>query len=300
VSASVLYDKLGPRTRQRILVGSIVAGIAFAAVAVWVVLRLQAQGQLTEEKWGPVLNPANPFFVAFWTNLGLALLRNGEAAVLAMVLSLFLGTLLTVTRLNLPRWGRWVLVAPMEFFRGLPVVIVIFFAGRVLPELRVSLPPLWYLVIGLTAYNSVIIAEIVRAGLASLPVGQAEAAAAVGLTRGQSMRTILLPQAFRTMLPALISQLVVIFKDTSLGFVIQYVEVVKFVGIATQELRNPLQLYLTVGAIFVISNYLLSRLAAWIDRLLSPPPRPGTAAGKAWATGTLRVSSVDTNAAAGG
>ena len=269
MSTSVLFDAPGPRARRRILLGSILAGAALAAVGVFVVLRLQAQGQLTEEKWGPVVNPANPYFVALWANLGLALLRNVQAAGLAMAFSLALGTLLAVTRISLPRWGRWIVIGPMEFFRGLPVVIAIFFAAQVLPELGVQLPLLWYLVIGLTAYNSVIMAEIVRAGIASLPRGQAEASAALGLTRGQSMRSVLLPQAFRAMLPALISQLVVVFKDTSLGFVILYAEAVRFVQIATQELRNPLQLYLTVGAIFVLVNYLLSKLAERVERRLS-------------------------------
>ncbi|MGH4012553.1 MAG: amino acid ABC transporter permease [Pseudonocardiaceae bacterium] len=271
MSTSALFDRPGPRTRRRILLASVVAGVGLAALAVLVVLRLQAQGQLTEEKWGPVLNPSNPYFIALWTGLGQALLRNVQAAVLAMAFSLLLGTMLAVTRINLPRWARWAVVGPMEFFRGLPVVIAIFFAARILPTLGVDLPLLWYLVIGLTAYNSVIIAEIVRAGIASLPRGQAEAAAAVGLTRGQSMRSILLPQAFRAMLPALISQLVVIFKDTSLGFVILYAEAVRFVQIAIQlpELRNPLQLYLTVGVIFILINYLLSKLAVWVERRLS-------------------------------
>lgn len=269
MSTSVLFDTPGPRTRQRIRVASAAAGVVLAGLAVFVVLRLHAQGQLTEQKWGPVINPANPHFVALWTGLGQALLRNVQAAVLAMAFSLVLGTLLAVTRISLPPWGRWAVVAPMELFRGLPVVIAIFFAARALPVLGVELPLLWYLVIGLTAYNSVIIAEIVRAGIATLPRGQAEAAAALGLTHGQSLRSILLPQAFRTMLPALISQLVVIFKDTSLGFVILYVEAARFVQFAIQELGNPLQLYLTVGVIFILVNYLLSRLAVAVERRLS-------------------------------
>jgi glutamate transport system permease protein len=269
VTTSVLFDSPGPRTRRRILLGSVVACLALAAVAVFVVLRLRAQGQLTEERWGPILNPANPYFTALWTGLGTALLRNAQAAVLAMSLSLLLGTLLAVTRVGLPRWARWAVVGPMELLRGLPVVIAIFFAARMLPEFGVDLPLLWYLVIGLTAYNMVIIAEIVRAGLASLPRGQAEAAAAVGLTPGQAMRSILLPQAFRAMLPALISQLVVIFKDTSLGFVIGYLEAVKITSIAAQQLHNPLQLYLTIGVIFILINYLLSKLAMSVERRLS-------------------------------
>jgi glutamate transport system permease protein len=190
-------------------------------------------------------------------------------------------------------------VVPIEFFRGLPVVIAIFFAARVLPELGVDLPLLWYLVIGLTAYNSVIIAEIVRAGIASLPRGQAEAAAAVGLTQGQALRSILLPQAIRVMLPALISQLVVIFKDTSLGLVIQYVEAVRFVGIAIQELHNPLQLYLTVGAIFILINYGVSRLAVWTERRLTHRGRQGMAVPRATAAMPSGTTLAGTSAAGG-
>jgi glutamate transport system permease protein len=296
---ALLYDRPGPRTRRRIQAVSIIVGLALAALVVLVILRLAAQGQLTEEKWGPVVNPANPFFVALWTNLGLAVLRNAEAAVLAMVFSLLLGAVLAVTRISLPRWGRWSVVAPMEFFRGLPVVIAIFFAARVLPELGVSLPLLWYLVIGLTAYNSVIIAEIVRAGIASLPRGQAEAAAAVGLTRGQALRLILVPQAVRVMLPALISQLVVIFKDTSLGFVIQYVEAVRFVGIAIQQVRNPLQLYLAIGVIFILINYGLSRLAVWAEWRLTRV-RPSAVVPKATTTLTPGEPTLTGTSAAGG
>jgi glutamate transport system permease protein len=299
VSTAVLYDRPGPRTRRRILVGSIVTSVALAVLIVLVMLRLAAQGQLTGEKWGPIINPANPFFVALWTNLGLALLRNAEAAVLAMVFSLLLGTMLAVTRISLPRWARWSVVAPMEFFRGLPVVITIFFAGRILPELGVNLPLLWYLVIGLTAYNSVIFAEIVRAGIASLPRGQTEAAAAVGFSHGQALRVILLPQAFRVMLPALISQLVVIVKDTSLGFVILYIDAVRFVAIAIQELGNPLQLYLTVGAIFILINYLLSRLAAWTEQRLTRRGRPDVAVVKA-ATSAPGTTALAGTSAAGG
>jgi glutamate transport system permease protein len=274
----VLFDRPGPRTRRRIMVGSIVTGLGLGVLAILVLVRLAAGGQLTEEKWGPVINPANPSFAALWVNLGLALLNNIEAAVLAMVFSILLGTVLAVTRISLPRWGRWTVVAPMEFFRGLPVVIAIFFASRILPELGVSLPLRWYLVIGLTAYNSVIIAEIVRAGVASLPRGQSEAAAAVGLTREQALRVVLLPQAIRVMLPALISQLVVIFKDTSLGFVILYGEAVRFVAIAIQELHNPLQLYLTIGAIFILINYGVGRLAVWTEQRLTHRGRRGLAA----------------------
>jgi glutamate transport system permease protein len=166
-------------------------------------------------------------------------------------------------------WYRWAIVGVIELLRGIPVVIAIFFAARVLPEFGIDLPVLWFLVIGLTAYNMVIIAEIVRAGVNSLPRGQGEAGAALGLTRWQVLRTILLPQAFRTMLPALISQLVVVLKDTSLGFIVSYQELVRTAGILVQNLGNPIPIYLVIAGIFILINYLLSRFAVVVEHRLS-------------------------------
>ncbi|MDQ3987778.1 MAG: amino acid ABC transporter permease [Actinomycetota bacterium] len=269
MSTPVLYDIPGPRALRRALLGSIVAGTVLLAVLGLVLYRLAGQGQLSEERWGPLVNPFDPQFAAVWTGLLEALGLNITAAALAMVLSLAIGTLLALTRITSATWYRWAVVGVIEVLRGLPVVIAIFLSYRILPELGVELPRIWYLVIGLTAYNAVVIAEIVRSGVASLPRGQAEAASAIGLTRGQSLRLVQLPQAFRIMLPALISQLVVVFKDTSLGFIILFPEVISFARIAIQTLGNPLQLYFVIAVLFIAINYLLGRFAQWVERRLS-------------------------------
>ena len=267
--SSVLYDAPGPHTRRRALIGSLLTGAVLLGVLVLVLLRLAEQGQLSEEKWGPLVNPANDVFAAVWSLLGEALVNTLTAAALAMAFSLLIGTGLAVLRITSAPWYRWAVVGFVELFRGLPVVIAIFFAARVLPELGVDLPILWFLVIGLTAYNSVIIAEIIRAGVAALPRGQSEAAASLGLTRGQSLRLVVLPQAFRTMLPALISQLVVVLKDTSLGFIISYQELVRTAQVVIQNLFNPIQTYFVVAVIFIVINYALSKLAEYVERRLS-------------------------------
>ncbi len=132
---------------------------------------------------------------------------------------------------------------------------------------------LWYLVIGLTLYNSVIIAEILRAGVTSLPRGQREAALAVGHDAvAGSMRTVELPQAFRVMLPALISQVVVILKDTSLVALLAFFGFDELLGNGeqiAQVLDNPIQSLFVIAAIFILINYGLSRLAIWAERRLS-------------------------------
>ena len=276
MTVPVLYDVPGPVTRRRTAIGTTVAGVALAGLVVLVLVQLGSRGQLDGAKWGPLFNPFNPYFLAVWTVLGEGLANTVLAAALTLVFALTIGTLLVVLRLASTRAFRWIIVSIIELFRGLPVVITIYFASRVLPEIGISLPPLWYLVIGLTAYNCVIIAEIIRSGVAALPRGQTEAALAVGLTRLQAIRRIQLPPAFRIMLPALISQLVVIVKDTSLGFVIfgfsEFVRtantVIQFFG-GQEGIQLPLQMYVAVALVFILINYGLGKLAEFVQRRLA-------------------------------
>jgi glutamate transport system permease protein len=269
MTASVLYDAPGPVTRRRTLISSVVAGAIIAVVLVVVAYRLAASGQFAGERWSPLFNPADGDFVAVWNLLGNALVATLIAAALTLVFALVIGTAFAVTRIIAAPWYRWLVVGVVDLLRGIPVVIAIFFAARVLPEAGLDLPLLWFLVIGLTAYNSVIIAEIIRTGVQSLPRGQSEAGYSIGLTRGQVLSSILLPQAFRIMLPALISQLVVIVKDTSLGFIITYQEFVRTANLIIQELQNPIQIYLLVAVIFIVINYSLGKLAEYVERTLS-------------------------------
>jgi glutamate transport system permease protein len=282
---AVLYDAPGPATRRRTLIASVVAVVLLAVIAAWVLYRLGQAGVFTEEMWGPLINPTNEYFSQVWTRLGLALVATIVAAVLTLVFSLVIGTALAVSRISAAPWYRWLVVGFIEVFRGLPVVITIFLAWRMLPAFGIVVDPLWPLVIGLTLYNSVIIAEIVRTGVASLPRGQAEAGFSLGLTRAQVLGSIQLPQAFRVMLPALISQLVVIVKDTSLGFIISYEEFVRTANQIIQFLHNPIPVYFFVALIFIVINYSLGRLAEYVERRLSraqrtaaPPAAPEAAA----------------------
>ena len=266
---TVLYEAPGPRARRRSRIASALVSVALLGLLAWVLVRLAERRQLSADRWGPLINPADPTFSSLWRLLGQALGNTLVAAALAMVFSLVIGTLLAVSRVVSAPWYRWAIVGVVELLRGVPVVIAIFFAYRALPEFGIDLPTLWYLVIGLTAYNSVIIAEIMRAGILAVPKGQSEAAYAIGMRRHQVLGSILLPQAFRSMLPALISQLVVIVKDTSLGFIISYFELVRQAQVIVQNLFNPIQVYFTIAVIFILINYGLSKLAVYVENRLS-------------------------------
>jgi glutamate transport system permease protein len=159
-------------------------------------------------------------------------------------------------------------VAWVELFRGLPLLLVILFLFLGLPQVGVTISTFWALVGGLTLYNSAVIAEIFRAGILSLPKGQTEAAYSIGLRRGQTLQLILLPQAVRLMLPALISQLVTLLKDTSLGFVIAYAELLRTGRNAVEFLggRYSIPVYTAIAVIYIAVNASLSFLARWLDR----------------------------------
>lgn len=292
---TVLYDAPGPRARRITLISSIVAVFVLAAGAYFLIYRpLDEQGQFSMELWGPLIDPGNELFRLVWARLRDGFVATLTAAALAIISSLIFGTALAVLRIQLKSLSRrrfTGLAAPasiglrglslllnaisrffVEVFRGLPVVITIFFVASALPELGVDLGDiLWYLVIGLTLYNMVVIGEILRSGMEGLPSGQREAADAMGLTSFQTTRMILLPQAFRIMLPALISQLVVVLKDTSLGFIISYEEVLRVSGQIIQALPqpNPIQVYFVVGVIYILVNYALSKLAEYVQRRLA-------------------------------
>ncbi|MEO3777362.1 amino acid ABC transporter permease [Micromonospora sp. B11E3] len=291
-TTSVLYDIPGPRQRRITLIGSVVATVAVLVGAYFLIYKpLDDKGQLSMELWGPLVDPSNENFSQVWDRIGLGFKNTLIAAALAIVSSLVVGTLLAVLRIQLKSLTRrrfTGLATPLsylvrglslllsavtrvcvEVFRGLPVVLTIFFVARGFPEFGITFDNLWYLVIGLTVYNSVVIAEILRSGMQGLPGGQAEAAAAIGLSPLQTTRMILLPQAFRIMLPALISQLVVVLKDTSLGFIISYEETLNIGKQIIGVLNNPIQVYVVIGALFIVVNYSLSKLAQYVQHRLS-------------------------------
>jgi len=279
--SSVLYDEPGPVARRRALIGTIIASLALLALIGVAIKRLADRGQFEADLWSPLLNPSDENFAPVWELIGKGLLATVTAAVLAIAFSLVIGTALGTARMLLGKWQRMPLVGVIELLRGLPVIVTIFYVyilTRSL-DLDISFLPgedgLWFLVIGLTLYNSVIIAEILRAGVAALPRGQGEAALAIGMTPRQAMATVQLPQAFRTMLPALISQLVVVLKDTSLVAVLGlYTELLKRGNLISLNLDNPIQTLFIIGLIFIAMNYALSRLATYAERRLSRAGRP--------------------------
>ena len=262
MSEAVLYDAVGPRGRRRILVGT-VAGVLLVAVVLGVaVARLAAKGSFDAALWRVLTEGAVQRLI------GRGLVATLRAAVVAMALSMAVGAVLAIGRLSRRAWVAGLAGVWVELFRGLPLLLLILFLFLGLPAVGVTISVFWALVAGLTLYNSAVIGEIFRAGILSLPKGQTEAAYAIGLRRGQTLRLILVPQAVRRMLPALISQLVTLLKDTSLGFVIGYAELLRNGRTAVEFLggRYSIPIYTAIAAVYIAVNASLSFLARWLDR----------------------------------
>jgi glutamate transport system permease protein len=262
VSEAVLYDAVGPRGRRRILLGSIAGVLGVAAVVGVAVARLAAKGSFDPELWRVLTEGAVQRLI------GRGLVATLRAAVVAMVLAMALGAVLAVGRLSRRAWVARLAGAWVELFRGLPLLLLILFLFLALPAVGVTISVFWALVAGLTLYNGAVIGEIFRAGILSLPRGQTEAAYAIGLRRSQTLRLILVPQAVRRMLPALISQLVTLLKDTSLGFVIGYAELLRNGRTAVEFLggRYSIPIYTAIAVVYIAVNASLSLLARWLDR----------------------------------
>jgi glutamate transport system permease protein len=252
---TVLGDALGPRARRRVWVASAVAGVLLLVLLAMAGQRLADKGQLDPDQWRPFTEAAVLRFL--WQGL----LNTLRAALAAMGLALVVGAFLALGRLARTGPVRWVAGAWVEFFRAVPLLLLIYFAGLGLPKYGIDLPVFWYLVLALVAYNSSVLAEIFRAGILSLDRGQAEAAYAVGLSYWQAMFFVVVPQAVRRMVPAVVSQLVTLLKDTSLGFVITFEELLRRGRINGEFYGNGLQSLTVVALVYIVVNFTLSRTA---------------------------------------
>jgi glutamate transport system permease protein len=260
MTAPTLGEDLGPRGRRNVLIVTVVVALALIGVVWLAIQRFASNGQLEAERWAWLWE--NPDVLEFFS---IGLWNTLRVAAVSMVLAVVLGAVLALTRLSLTPFVRWTSGTWTEVFRAVPLLLLIYFTARLLGRYGIQVSNFWVLVIGLVLYNGAVLGEIFRAGILSLPLGQAEAAFSVGLTYWQAMRLVILPQALRRMIPALVSQLVTLLKDTSLGFVLPYEELLRRGQIAGEFTGFVLQAYLLVAAIYVLVNFALSRLARTLE-----------------------------------
>ena len=261
--STVLYDVPGPRARRRYLAYGVVGALALAGIGAFVIYRFAKTGQFNAQKWKIFSYPM------VRSSLYAGLRNTLKAFALGSVLALVFATVFAAGRLSDHRLVRLPARLVVELFRLIPLVILIFLLYYGVTDAKEKL---WSLAIGLMLYNGAVLAETFRAGIEAVPRGQREAAFALGMRKSQVMRTVLLPQAIRAMLPAIVSQLVVLLKDTALGFLIVYDELLdqgKDLFSANEFERPVIPVSIVVAAVYIAMCSLLSLLARYLQRRMS-------------------------------
>jgi glutamate transport system permease protein len=261
---AVLYDIAGPRARSRNMLIGVIGTAAVLAVIGFIGYRFVVTGQFDGSKWEFIQYQAIQMTIlqGLWGTI--------SAFLVASVLSLIFGAVFAAGRLSEHAWLRVPSTVIVEFFRGIPLLVLIFLLYFGLSRtFGINVPAFWAVVVGLMLYNGSVFAEIFRSGINALPRGQSEAAYGLGLRKTQVMTNVLLPQSIRAMLPTIVSQLVVVLKDTALGFIITYFEllfVVRQLGSQLQLDSPLLQVGLVVAVIYIGLCSLLSWFAGYLSK----------------------------------
>jgi glutamate transport system permease protein len=266
--SSVLYDVPGPKARRVSVIGSVVGSLLILGLLAWIISTLAQQGIFEGRRWA-IFTRAD-----VWTLLGNGIGATLSAAAVAAVIAFPLGLLLCLLRISDLAAIRIPTRIVLEFLRGMPVVLMMLFVLLVFGTNQFIA-----VVAGLVLYNSAVFAEIIRAGIQSLPKGQREAGLTVGLTSFQSRMIIELPQAIRRMMPSLVAQLVVLLKDTSLGYIVAYGELLRAVQVMADFLGTQylFPIFFVAAAIYIAINLCVSRIAVWIERRGSKKAAGGVA-----------------------
>ncbi|MBP3034904.1 amino acid ABC transporter permease [Arthrobacter sp. zg-ZUI100] len=263
---AVLFDVPGPRAKRRILVFNILGALLVLGILAVAVNGLAEKDQFEAAKWTPFLE-----WETWQYTLLPGLLATLKAAGVAVITSIAFGLVFGFGRLSQLAPLRWVCDVVVEFLRAVPVLLMMIFLYQFFAKstpMEASDAPFWAVVVALTLYNGSVIAELVRSGVFGLPKGQREAGLAIGLTPSQSLRSIEIPQALVAMLPALLGQFVVILKDSALGYIIGYTDLLANAQRFGAGAGNMLPSLLVAALIFILINMLLTFTAQRLSRLL--------------------------------
>lgn len=268
MSDSVLFDAPGPRTVRRHRLYSLLGIVFVLGVLAFVIVRFNDAGVFEGEKWEPFVTPDYVEVI-----LVDGLLNTLKMASAAIVGATVLGFLLGVGKLSehaLVRWPSWLIV---EFFRAVPVLLLMVFTWYTL-GIQNDNSSFWAVVIALTLYNGAVLAEVLRAGVNAVPKGQREAAYAIGMRKTQVMNIVMLPQAVKIMLPAIISQCIVALKDTALGQYVLAPGLTRIYRSIFLEFDNRVPTMIVIAGLYIIVNLLLTALATWLQHKLVGEKKP--------------------------
>ena len=257
-----LYEAPGPKTKKRIVIFTAVSLVALAALIFLIIRQFYITGQLNAKYWS--------LFTRFttWKFLAEGLVGTLQVALVSSVVAFVIAFLLMVGRINRNKIVSWISTALIELSRGIPTLLFIYFFFLVAPQLGLKLPTFWKISLPVALSAAGVVAEVLRSGVNAVPKGQTEAAVALGMRSVTVFTKIVFPQAFRYVIPSLISELVIVLKDTTFAYVVSYADLMQNARVLISNYDALLSVYLVVALIYILINYLLNQASVAVAKRL--------------------------------
>ena len=260
-----LFEQPGPKTKRLVSIITFVSLIVLAAFVASIVYRFYITGQLAPRFWNFFLLPTT------WIFLLQGLVGTLSIALVAGVLALLLGLVLMLCRISHNRFLKIPARICIDFFRGVPSLLLIYFCFLVIPQYGIKMPSFWMIALPVACAAAAVLAEVFRSGVHAVAKGQKEAAYALGFTRAQVLQKVVLPQAIRYVIPALIAQLVVVVKDTTVAYVVSYPDLLQNARVLITNYDALVSVYLIVALIYIAINWSLNNVSKWYTKKTSVP-----------------------------
>ena len=254
----ILYEPPGPKTRKRIAVATAISLIALAALLVVIIRQFYITGQLSAKYWS--------IFTRYttWRFLGRGLAGTVKVALMSSVVTFAAGLVMMLGRISRSRILRGLSTVLIEITRGIPTLLFIYFFFLLAPQFGLKLPAFWKIVLPVSISAAGVVAEVLRSGVNAVPKGQTEAAVSLGMRSGSVFFKIVFPQGFRYVIPALIAEIVIVLKDTTFAYVVNYADLMQNAKVLISNYDALLSVYLVAAVIYIIINYLLNKLSVAI------------------------------------
>ncbi|MBR3226018.1 MAG: amino acid ABC transporter permease [Atopobiaceae bacterium] len=253
-----LYEAPGPKTRRRTAIGTVVSLVLLAVGIFFAIRQFYITDQLNERYWSFLLEWTT------WRFLLEGLWGTIQVAIVSGIISMLLGLLLMLGRIGHNKVLSVICRVLTDLFRSLPSLLLIYFFFLVIPKYGIRMPSFWMLTIPISLAASGVLAEVFRAGVNAVPKGQTEAAMSIGLTHGKIVRKIILPQALRIVIPSLVSQLVVVVKDTTVAYVVSFPDLMQNARVLISNYDALVSMYFVVAIIYILINYAINQLSIYL------------------------------------
>jgi glutamate transport system permease protein len=253
-----LYEAPGPKTRRRVAIGTGVSLVLLVALIAFVIRQFYINDQLNPKYWS--------FFTRWttWRFLLRGMFGTIKVAIMAGVIAMALGLLLMLGRISPNKALSGLCHVVIDLFRSLPSLLLIYFFFLVIPKYGIKMPAFWMITVPVALAASGVLAEVFRAGVNAVPKGQTEAAMALGMTHGKITRKIVLPQALKIVIPSLVSQLVVVVKDTTVAYVVSYPDLMQNARVLISNYDALVSMYFVVALIYIAINYATNQFSIYL------------------------------------